>query len=105
MTGVTQFHKDGDSMAISTNAKTEAEFVDAVTEILAAKIEGGEHQHDWEFQLARWLPQIVDICCKLRGYKSDVTEHRVIVAGEWLPSDVVQAFSRRVEIERELVKA
>lgn len=41
------------------------------------------------------LPSIVDICCKLRGYKANVTEHRVIVAGEWVPDDIVTTFSGR----------
>jgi len=104
---IVQFHKDGDNMAISTNAATEQEFMAAAVEALADKIDSGDHMGDWEFQLDRWLPQIVDVCCKLRGYKSPVVEHRVIVAGQWLPSDVVQIFSRarEREAEKELVKA
>jgi hypothetical protein len=103
MSAVVKFHKDGNSMAISTDAASEAEFMAAVVETLAAKIDSLEHATDWEFQLERWLPQIVNVCCKLRGYKADVTEHRVIVAGEWYPADMVQAFTRTKEIERELV--
>jgi hypothetical protein len=103
MSAIVQLHKDGDNMAISTNAATEQEFMGEIASLLALKIHAGDHEGDWEFQLERWLPQIVNVCCKLRGYKADVTEHRVIVAGQWFPSDMVQAFTRRKEVERELV--
>jgi len=38
-------------------------------------------------ELARWLPLVLDVGAKLRGYKADVIEKRVIIAGAWLPSD------------------
>ena len=37
--------------------------------------------NDWEFNLDSWLPQVVDICCKYRGYKSAVKEKRVLISG------------------------
>jgi hypothetical protein len=39
------------------------------------------HAGDWEFQLAIWLPQVVDIACSLRGYKSDVVTRTMRSAG------------------------
>ena len=51
--------------------------------------------------LARVLPHIVEVSCRLRGYKSDVIEHRVIVAGTVLPSDVVDLLPNELaELER-----
>jgi ribosomal protein L11 len=37
---------------------------------------------DWEFQFEYWLPLIIDICCKYRGYKSNVHSRRVLIAGD-----------------------
>jgi len=89
----TEFFKSGDSMAIRTNARTEDDFIRSASEVLDEMIENERFAGDWEFQLFRWLPQIVDIACKLRGYKADVQEERVLIAGG-LPLD-----------ERELVGA
>jgi hypothetical protein len=77
----TEFFKSGDAMSIRTNAATEADFLASVAEGLTSLIEGGKFAGDWDFQLRYWLPQIVDITCKLRGYKADVDEQRVLIAG------------------------
>lgn len=83
----TEFFKNGDAMAIRTNAATEDEFIDSAAVILDRLIEGGKYDHDWDFQLTRWLRQIVDITCKLRGYKADVDEQRVLTAGDVTPAE------------------
>ena len=75
-------YKDGDSMAIETNAKDEHSFNYEFAELLSDIIEEGAHDGDWSFQLQIWLPQYVDICCKYRGYKNNVTETRVLLAGD-----------------------
>ena len=111
-----ELYKDGDHMAILTDAKDEREFMDQVSELLAdvigsdngyLRVAGNEDflyglqewlsgkdntgysglSNDWEFQLGRWLPQIVDICCKYRGYKADVLERKVLIAGDSMLSD------------------
>jgi len=73
--------KDGDQMSVETNANTEDEFRDAFVAKLAGVIDGGQFNGDMEFQLGYWLKQYAEICCKLRGYKADVVERRVISAG------------------------
>lgn len=119
MAAIVKFHKDGDNMAVSTDAQSEEEFLMAAIPALARQLGGfvnvlsadgslmsDETGHiitettgvmtitnDFEFQLDRWIPQIIDIACKLRGYKSAVHEHRVLVAGHWLPDELVSAFS------------
>jgi hypothetical protein len=77
----TEFFKSGDAMSIRTNASTEGDFLTSVAGGLTQLIDGGTFAGDWEFQLQLWLPQIVDIACKLRGYKADVDEQRVLIAG------------------------
>jgi hypothetical protein len=95
----TEFFKNGDNMAIRTNAKTEDEFISSAAAVLSDLIEERRYEHDWEFQFERWLVQVSDIVCKLRGYKSDVDEQRVITAGDVAPSeaDRVAVFGERLE--------
>lgn len=78
--GDVRFHHDGDRFAISTTADTERDFLDGVAVALSQLSASAE-------ELALWLPLVVDVACKLRGYKADVVEKRQIVAGAWLPSD------------------
>ena len=80
-----QFYKDGDTMGVRTTAPTSEEFLGECAEVLAGFIEGGSFEGDWDFQLRFWLPQIVEIACKLKGYKADVHEARVITAGTFDP--------------------
>ena len=85
--------------AISTNATDEAEFLMHAADELQHELErqlGTANDANGDaalfgFVLARALPMVVDICCRLRGYKADVIEHRIIVAGRALPSDIVGA--------------
>ena len=80
MRGDVRFHRDGDKFAISTNTETERDFLDGASAALAELLPPAE-------DLARWLPLIVDISAKMRGYKAEVIEKRLIVAGAWLPAD------------------
>lgn len=80
MRGDVRFHREGDKFAISTNTETERDFLDGAAAALAGLIPTAD-------DLSRWLPLIVDIGAKMRGYKADVIEKRLIVAGAWLPAD------------------
>ena len=105
------FYKNGDTMGIETDCKDEREFLEGVSETFSSMIAEGRfmaedllkaesleeipeiakkiniaspknlYGNDWAFQLNYWLPQIVDICCKYRGYKSAVAEKRLLIAG------------------------
>lgn len=88
-----RFYRDGDAMAISTNVTDEIEFQmlvpDALTDFLSAG-SGGDTSR-W---LAGSLPLIVDLSCKLRGYKAPlVEEQRVLTAGKIPPRDSLLAAS------------
>ena len=102
-----ELYKDGDHMAIKTDAMDEREFLDDISELFSEMIgdgkfigvadEGGieigeslkefAEKHgkqlwcDWAFQFNYWLGNIVDICCKYRGYKNSVHEKKVLIAG------------------------
>ena len=78
--GEVRFHRDGDRFAISTNAESERDFLDGAAAALSELLPTAEEN-------ARWLPLIVDVAAKMRGYKADVIEKRLIVAGAWLPTD------------------
>jgi hypothetical protein len=68
-------------MAIVTDAEDETAFLDQVSKTLGALADSSIHTGDWTFQFDYWLPQIVDICCKYRGYKNSVIEHKVLCSG------------------------
>lgn len=64
--------------AISTTASNEAEFISEVSQAIAAA-----PTSDWNTRMKEFLPLIVDLCCKFRGYKADrVQERRELVAGD-----------------------
>ena len=78
-----ELYKDGNVMGIATDEKTEPQFIEEISQLLGELIEEKEYEHDWEFQFFHWLPQIVDICCKYRGYKApDVDERILYIAGD-----------------------
>lgn len=91
---IVKFYKDGHNMSVSTNASSEEEFMAEAVKQLSEIVQRREYDNDWEYQLQRWLPQIVDVCCKLRGYKAAVHEERVIVAGYHMPTELIQAFAK-----------
>jgi len=73
--------KDGDHMAIETNCTEEREFLEHFSIGIEALINEHRFDGDWEFQLRHWIPQGFEVLAKLRGYKSDVTETRVLLSG------------------------
>lgn len=81
-----QLFKNGTAMAIATEAKDEREFLDELSLMLGQAIEEEKYAGEWEHHLSKWLPQAVDICCKLKGYKTEsVREKRVLIAGDVEP--------------------
>ena len=99
MANYVKFYKSGDSMGMETNARDEGEFMDLVIRAWAEAIQSGADEwrdsadqpdampplwtHDLEFQLGFWLNQVVDVCCKYRGYKAaDVRTEQVLKVGQ-----------------------
>lgn len=108
---IVRLHRNNKSSALSTNASSEDEFVRELVSVLAAEMglrpkdNDGFNDQDSIDLLHAVQPQIIDIACKLRGYKSSVTEHRVLVAGAFIPEDVVESFSAFSTHHKELVDA
>lgn len=88
MDATVRVHRSEKAIAMSTNAGDERAFFKAAV----PEIEELITKYGATAMLSALLPQIVDICCKMRGYKANVTEHRIIIAGEWVPDDVVEVF-------------
>jgi len=102
---MTELFKDGDHLSIVTDAKDEGEFLLEVCEALDVLIGKGTFEGDWDFQLGFWLPEIVDICCAYRGYKSTVAKRVMYIAGDPYPrhGDLVIRLTSRVEGDTERV--
>lgn len=97
-----ELFKDGDTMAIRTDAKDEREFISQASEAFGTLIINGQFEGDWEFQFGYWLPQIVDICCAYRNYKNDVVVRKQFIAGDYYPlqKDSVIAVGQVKELEK-----
>lgn len=64
--------------AISSRADNEKEFLSEIAQVLASTPSA-----DWHTRLKELLPLTVEMCCKYRGYKTDVVvERRELVAGD-----------------------
>ena len=110
----TKLFKDGDRMGIWTDAKDDRDFIAEMSKLWANLIEKGWNiadtknnmSCDWEFQFDIWLPQVVEIVNKYRGYKSNVIESKVLYVGNILPKDFIaevdhQGFLFRKEVDAE----
>lgn len=84
-------YRDGDAYALSTNITDERVFVEQVSAALVDGITSSNGEGETQpahIQLAQWLPQAIDVVCKLRGYKApSVEEQRVLTAGRISPRD------------------
>lgn len=88
-----QFYEDAKtgSMAIVTDADTPETFLSQCAESLANMV-NDDTNVDWGVRFGYWLPQIVETACKLKGYKADVKEKRLIISGELSPAAFTKAF-------------
>lgn len=81
-------YRDDDRLAIRTNATTEEEFVQLAAERFSTLVAENAFGEDWEFAFKNWLPQVVGIVNKLRGYKApEVEEEHVLTVGRLSPKD------------------
>lgn len=70
-------------MCVETDAADEREFLTSVaTSLPSVLVDAGG-----DSEVRDWLRRVVDVCCKMRGYKADVLERRVIQAGALAPSE------------------
>jgi hypothetical protein len=79
----TKLHKDGDALGVETRAESSNEFLQDISVLLAAMIDHGMFcafddgenagMCDWQFQLDRWLPLIVEVAVQV-GLNSHMKE-------------------------------
>jgi hypothetical protein len=81
-----ELYKAAEQMAIRSDAKSEAEFSEQFSTLLADMIHHGEYEGDWEFQLRSWLPQYAEICRAFRGQQANVEAQTVFAAGNRWPA-------------------
>lgn len=46
-----------------------------------------------EYETGKWYEQVEEVACKLKGYKSEVTERRLLIAGQSMPPAIDMVFS------------
>lgn len=89
MRNMIQIYQDKNGTAITTDATDEREFIEGMASLLYESIVTASPQEDWHSRLGLLLPQIVDIACKYRGYKSSVTEKKVLTTGQVLSGEPI----------------
>lgn len=80
-----EFYKDGTNLAVATECTEPDAFLRAASKALSEMIDSKKYDKQWQQQLDGWLPQIVEIACKLKGYKAEVQETRRLIAGPVIP--------------------
>ena len=80
------FQDEKGDTAITTDAEDERAFLDDLSVALIEDIATRKNSIDTTRKL---LSQIIDICCKYRGYKNNVTEKRVLTVGNILMGDPI----------------
>lgn len=84
MRGKVTLHKDGQHMAVETNAASEDEFLEGFSSAIAMVVQSGVHDGDLDFQLRYWMECAFNVIAKMRGYKSECAEDRQLIA--WVGS-------------------
>jgi hypothetical protein len=74
-----------DDFGISTDAMTEPTFVRQASQALLEALESDKSPPNKHWLIANLLMNSVNICAKMRGYKSEVEERRWLYAGEHSP--------------------
>lgn len=74
------------SIAIVTDNDNEELFCAEFTDLMQDVIKHNIFDDLWSYYLPNILTSYVEVCCKLRGYKSDVSMKTVITAGKFDPT-------------------
>lgn len=79
-----RFYKDNKALALQTDATDEREFTQDFATAFEDYITGDKFEGRHEIE--RWLNGYAEICCKMRGYKADVKEQRLLTFGDVNPA-------------------
>jgi hypothetical protein len=79
-----KFFKDGKALALQTDAQTEQhftrDFAIALQDFMTGQNFEGQHE------IETYLHNFAEICCKMRGYKAEVKEQRLLTVGDINPA-------------------
>jgi hypothetical protein len=78
---VLHLYKSGKEFAIRTDLAEEDEFIQKFSGLLEQAVVSGKYNGDLQFQFVGWLSNFIEIICKIRGYKAEVTSKTVMMAG------------------------
>ena len=83
-----RLYRTDKDFAIVTDATEEPRFLEAAATALARLGANGNADADPDLEIRAYLPQVVDIACRLRGYKApNVVEKRILSIGLIPPGD------------------
>lgn len=84
-TAMVRIYNDNGRIAVMTDAQDERAFIESVSTLLGEYIHQSENHviiEHWGRYLKEIIPQIIDLSCKYRGYKNNVSERRLLYAGQ-----------------------
>jgi hypothetical protein len=82
-------------VSTTTTARTADEFFESASRQLWVCLQ--QCEGDEQFMLQQLLPQMCELWARLKGYKSNVTERRVLIAGEPYPEAHMTELCRAVD--------
>jgi len=90
-----KLYRDGERFGMTTNIRDEAQFVRQVATTIGEALENVTLGVRREVMLAELLPQVVDICSDLRGYKAPLVDKQIVLTtGRFYPSDTLLIAAR-----------
>ena len=89
-----RIYRDDNRTCIETTHTDPGLFVDDMAGTLASVIHGEHDVDGLTEELHQFIPQIIEIACKLRGYKADVEVEQVVRVGSIKPTEAVQVWPR-----------
>jgi len=81
-----KLYRKDQAFCIETTHTEVVPFLSETAKALSQMIEEHWVADEWDELLGHWLPQIVEIASKLKGYKADVTVEQVTRAGVLPPT-------------------
>lgn len=98
-----KFFKDGKALAIQTDATDEREFTQDFAIAFEDYLTGDKFEGQHE--IIRWLNGFAEVCCKMRGYKADVKEQRLLTYGDINPASdaLVTSVANGTQIIKEAI--
>lgn len=79
------FYRDGNHFCLEARHEKADDFLGDCAEDLCRLLREAPTEGDAHIMAQAWLPQIVEIACKLKGYQAEVVIEQIIRAGAVAP--------------------